>query len=279
MAVPAGVAPADTASADTVSAVIARSSIAPVTREPTLRSEQVTQLVAGETAVVLESTGEWRRVRTDLDDYDGWVHRGYVLDADRHRAAAWRARALGWSDGALVRTPQGLVRLPLRARVEVAGASVVLADGRQGEIVSGHVIPIADSVSSARALPPERWAEERFAGTPYQWGGVTPWGVDCSGLVQTTFAARGMAVPRDAGEQALIGEAVDPASIAPGDLLFFTEGGDRITHVAFAAAGGMLAHSTLACGGFVREAWSPGTRAAFLRERLVAVRRFEPRAA
>jgi cell wall-associated NlpC family hydrolase len=64
-------------------------------------------------------------------------------------------------------------------------------------------------------------------------------------------------------------------AIAPGDLLFFRSesGKDLITHVAFAAAGDTLIHSTLACGGVVHEPWAAGTRAATLRERLVAVRR------
>jgi cell wall-associated NlpC family hydrolase len=112
-----------------------------------------------------------------------------------------------------------------------------------------------------------------FAGTPYQWGGVTTWGVDCSGLVQTTFLARGVALPRDAQQQAAAGEAVAPGDHQPGDLLFFGDRGDRITHVALAGPGDSLVHSTVACGGFVVEPWGPGSRAMTLRPQLVAVRR------
>ena len=49
-------------------------------------------------------------------------------------------------------------------------------------------------------------AVELFAGTPYQWGGVSPWGADCSGLMQTAFWLHGVALPRDAWQQAAIGE-------------------------------------------------------------------------
>jgi gamma-D-glutamyl-L-lysine dipeptidyl-peptidase len=133
-------------------------------------------------------------------------------------------------------------------------------------------------VANARAQPPERWAFEYFAGTPYQWGGVTPWGVDCSGLVQTTFAARGIALPRDSAQQANQGASVPLDGIRPGDLLFFRgESTSRITHVAFSGDGDTLVQSTLACGGTLVEPWHPGTRAATLRERLVAVRRLEGR--
>ena len=115
-------------------------------------------------------------------------------------------------------------------------------------------------------------------GAPYQWGGVTPWGADCSGLVQTTFAARGTVLPRDSSQQVHCGTSIPLTAIQPGDLLFFrSENGSAITHVAFAGEGDTLVHSTLACGGALSEQWLPGHRAASLRERLVAVRRLEDR--
>jgi cell wall-associated NlpC family hydrolase len=96
--------------------------------------------------------------------------------------------------------------------------------------------------------------------------------------MQTTFAARGLALPRDAALQADLGDVVPLGAQRPGDLLFFRgESGDRITHVAFAAEADTLIHSTVSCGGVLMEPWLPGTRAAALRERLVAVRRMEER--
>ena len=137
---------------------------------------------------------------------------------------------------------------------------------------------LPEVMESARAKAPERWAVEHFLGSPYQWGGVTPWGVDCSGLVQTTFAARGITLPRDSAQQVGCGAVVSLDSIQPGDLLFFkSESSSAITHVAFAGEADTLVHSTLACGGTLVEPWLPGTRAATLRPRLVAARRLEER--
>ena len=132
-------------------------------------------------------------------------------------------------------------------------------------------------VTAARGVAAEQWAFERFGGAPYQWGGLTPWGVDCSGLVQTTYLARGVTVPRDSSAQALWGDGVPIDGAAPGDLLFFRSesGSAAITHVAFAAAGNCIVHSTIACGGVVREPFGEGTRAGqAIRPRLVAVRRY-----
>ena len=259
-------------------AVVARAAIAPVFADATLRAEQVTQLVLGETADVLESAGTWRKIRTGLDRYVGWVHTGYCTEMDDAAADAWRQDAEGWSHGSVVRIGEERVRLPLRARAALEGELVRLPGGRRGRLVEGTIFSADETAAAARAQAPERWALEHFAGAPYEWGGVTPYGVDCSGLVQTTFLARGLTLPRDAAEQVECGAAVAPADLCAGDLLFFRgESDHRITHVAFAGEGGTLVHSAVAVGGMLRESWLPGTRAASLRDRLVAVRRLECR--
>jgi cell wall-associated NlpC family hydrolase len=260
----------------TTTSLIARASVAPVLREPNLRAEQVSQFVLGETARVLDHQGDWRRVRLDLDRYEGWIHMGYALETDHEIARGWRETATAWSEGAVIRAEDGVVvRLPVRARVGMATPLIDLPDGRRGTILAGRVTGHDRIVARALVVSPDLWALQTFAGTPYQWGGVTPWGVDCSGLVQTTFLARSVVLPRDAAQQADHGEAIEPGEIMPGDLLFFAERGDRITHVAIASQGDTLVHSTLACGGLVRESWSPGSRAMMLRTQLVAVRRVE----
>jgi hypothetical protein len=257
---------------------IGRAAVAPVLAAPSVRAEQVTQLVQGETASILERSGEWRRISTHVDGYHGWVHSGYILEVDEQAAESWRSRALGWSEGAVVRVDEANIALPLRARVLLEAGAIVFPDRRRGRLSGGSIRPINDVRAEACTIAPERWAREHFGGSPYQWGGVTPWGVDCSGLVQTTFAARGVSLPRDSAQQAGCGESIPLEAIRPGDLLFFKgESSNGITHVAFAADEDTLVHSTLSCGGTLSESWLPGTRAASLRERLVAVRRVEER--
>lgn len=256
-----------------MSAVIARSAVAPLFAAASLRTEQVSQLVLGETAEVLETSGTWHRVRTATDGYEGWIHAGYLLEVDDAAAARWRAEADGWSVGAEVETATGRRRLPVRARAALEHGRVRLPDGQAGPLVTGHVLPADELIREAGAVPPEQWAAQVFAGTRYEWGGVTEFGVDCSGLVQTTFAARGVRLPRDSSAQAREGLEVPLGDVRPGDLLFFSENGRSVSHVAFAAANDCLTHSTVSCGGVLTEPWTPGHRAAQLRAQFVTARR------
>jgi hypothetical protein len=94
-----------------------------------------------------------------------------------------------------------------------------------------------------------RWLEPRAAdpleaargllGTPYEWGGMTEGGIDCSGLVHMSYRATGRLVPRDADQQAAAGTPVEDPR--PGDLVAYGEPAD---HVAFWLGGGRILHAT-----------------------------------
>jgi hypothetical protein len=259
--------------------VVATAAVAPLLAGPSVRQEQWNQLALGETAALLGEEGDYRRVRLDRDGYEGWINRGYLRMLERREAFAWRDAATTWSMGAVIDIDGHCIPLPLRARVAVEAVAVVLPDGRVGVVKSGCVTGAERLAEEARQMSAECWALAQFEGSPYQWGGVTPWGVDCSGLVQTTYAARGVELPRDSALQSKVGDAVPLDALRPGDLLFFRSesGADAITHVAFYGEDDTLVHSTIACGGVLRESFAPGSRAAALRARLVVARRLEAR--
>ncbi|HEU5303814.1 MAG TPA: SH3 domain-containing protein [Gemmatimonadales bacterium] len=133
---------------------LARSAIAPVLAEARVRAEQVTQLVLGESAVVLDSSGEWRRVCTTFDGYDGWIHSGYLVEQEDSAAEEWRTRATAWCEGAVLRMGGTRLSLPLRARVVLAGDSVELPDGRRGRIAEGSIHEMKDVLAAAKAKAP-----------------------------------------------------------------------------------------------------------------------------
>jgi probable lipoprotein NlpC len=72
-----------------------------------------------------------------------------------------------------------------------------------------------------------------YQGTPYLFGGTTRMGIDCSALLQLSFAEAGVTIPRSSNEQAAWGDPVKPTELRPGDFLFFgaSPGSGVITHV------------------------------------------------
>ena len=223
-----------------------RSSVAPLLAEPRIASEQISELPSGHSLTVLATEGDWLRV-CRADGYEGWTHRGYV---GQGAEGTWLT-SLGCT---IVSDAGTLLPIPLGALVPAAA-----------HIVEGGALSPAELRT---AFPPTRasltrTARTAFAGAPYAWGGVTPWGADCSGFVQTIFALHGIALPRDSWQQAQAGSPLDGqpggiAGIVAGDLLFFSGRDDRRpTHVGIALGGSppAMAHVALGRGGHAIDRW------------------------
>lgn len=239
------------------SEALVRAPIAPVYRRPTMASTQVTQYVLGARLTLLSRRGRFYRVRGE-DAHVGWVHRGYLARGEPAWALAWERAEQGEpvvSLGAEVHDDADRVfaRLPWGARViQQAAGRIILPDGRVGRIGSGEVVAV-DRLSDR--FPPRGESvvrtARRWLGAPYLWGGVTPHGVDCSGLVQSVCWIHGIALPRDSDMQALVGAEVEPGpdfdGLHAGDLVFFAEK-RRVNHVALSLGGSHIIHASAGNG-------------------------------
>ncbi len=97
----------------------------------------------------------------------------------------------------------------------------------------------------------------RFLGVPYMWGGTSIKNVDCSGFTRSVYFTNGVLLPRNASQQAKVGEdvrifkdsgEVDWSDLLPGDLLFWGKAAtgstkERISHVGMYIGGGRFIHS------------------------------------
>ena len=178
-----------------------------------------TQLLYGETLVVYEAEDGWGWAQADRDGYVGYVAMS-ALDrgatAATHRVIVGRTHVYPAPD---MKQPV-IGALPLEGRVKVEGVrgAFVEIKGR-GFVVASHVAPL-----DHRADDPVAVAES-LIGTPYLWGGRSPLGLDCSGLVQLAFAMSGTALPRDTDMQVALGSAVATDAslegLRRGDLVFW----------------------------------------------------------
>lgn len=172
----------------------------------------VSELLFGEHFDLFDMAGDWGFGRTAADRYTGWVSMTALAAPDvppTHRISAALAPVFATAD---IKAPV-LSELPFGARVAgVAGDRfLVLVDG--GFVHLRHVaLPPSDPMTIARI----------FTGAPYLWGGRTPQGVDCSGLVQAALGACGVTAPRDSDQQRqALGTGVAFVDRRAGDIVFF----------------------------------------------------------
>jgi cell wall-associated NlpC family hydrolase len=84
-----------------------------------------------------------------------------------------------------------------------------------------------------------------FLNSPYLWGGKTVFGIDCSGFTQIVFKLNGIKLPRDAYQQAELGEALNFVEEAQvGDLAFFDNEEGKITHVGIILGPDIIIHAS-----------------------------------
>lgn len=192
--------------------------MADVKRAPTPDSGLETQALRGEAVIVYDEDEGWAWGQIE-DGYVGYLPShalGAPGPAPTHCVGVARTFIY---PGPNMKLPP-LEVLPFGAKVAVEredGAYAILPAG--GAVYARHLTPIeardADFVSVA----------EGFIGAPYLWGGKTPDGLDCSGLVQTALHAAGIACPRDTDmQERALGESLDLLTeppLARGDLVFW----------------------------------------------------------
>jgi cell wall-associated NlpC family hydrolase len=281
LAVDVGLLPDESVS-DCGTAVVT-AAVAPLLDQPAVLAPRVSEALHGEPLALLQRRGDWLHVRA-ADGYVAWVHVGYLRLGTEDWMEDWLSRATARSLGCELEHQGTRLRLPIGARLALppsrgATGQVETADGRLARVSSGVVQALPELQAEARATDASALALRWFGGAPYAWGGRTEWGVDCSGLAQAAYAARGVTLPRDSDQQFTVGREIPPAPAGEGyekgDLLFFAERG-RVSHVALWAGAGRIVHSTLSCGGVVSENFLADVpRLQRLRDQVVGVRRVE----
>jgi cell wall-associated NlpC family hydrolase len=184
-----------------------------------------TEAIRGELVTMFDTNADgWSWVQLKGDRYVGWTPREALDDPHAnptHKVSAIRTFIFKEPD--IKSTP--LAALPLGAQVTVVGEAedrnaryALLAGG--GAIVWQHLAKLDAFESDWTAIA------ERFLGVPYLWGGKTSLGIDCSGLVQISLQACGIAAPRDSDmQEAALGKPLPLGNGWPpllrGDLVFW----------------------------------------------------------
>jgi hypothetical protein len=112
---------------------------------------------------------------------------------------------------------------PVRPPLPFMAALVAGRSNGAWQVAAGGWCPVTSLVPLDRRLADPAGIAEKFLGVPYLWGGNTPLGFDCSGLVQMVFLAAGLPLPRDSDqqEQALAAAIPGAEPLQRGDLVFW----------------------------------------------------------
>ncbi len=227
-------------------------SVGNVRTKPGHLNELCTQALMGTVVKLLKKQGGWYYIQLP-DRYLGWLEESAMKITTAEGVDAWKsaAKVIVTNYFAIVRMQPKVIAQPVSDAVtgvllgfisrQPGWVKVEVPDGRRGFIEAANVEEF-DVWKRTRKLTPDNVEKtaKMFIGVPYLWGGTSSKGMDCSGFTKTVFRLNGLELNRDADEQALMGEAIDPGqqfdNLRKGDLLFFgrkatAEKPERITHV------------------------------------------------
>lgn len=238
-------------------------SVANLRVEPDFSSEMMTQGLMGMPVRVLQRKG-WYRIQTP-DNYITWVHNVGIHPMTKEELTAWND-----AEKIVVTSHYGFVYsqpdLNSQTISDVAAGNrlrwngskgafyrVVYPDGREGYISKSISMPEKKwrSILKQDAASIIRTAYT-LMGVPYLWAGTSSKGVDCSGFMRTILFMHDIIIPRDASQQAYVGEHIDIApdfsNLQPGDLVFFgrkatSERKERVVHVGMYIGNKRFIHS------------------------------------
>ncbi len=209
-------------------------------KEPAHRAEMVSQQLFGECCTVLETTSDnWIKIKVKYDGYEGWCQQSHVTFIDEEEFNLTEKDITnGWVNdvnynGHLMHVPFGSSLTALKNGHAFWRKSAIQY---KGEIWDPATVIINPKLVKQLAY--------KFLNTAYLWGGKSVFGIDCSGYAQMVYKFLNIPLPRDAYQQADLGNTVSFLQEAQcGDLAFFDNEEGRITHVGILLNSNEIIHS------------------------------------
>ncbi|WP_428331153.1 NlpC/P60 family protein [Mucilaginibacter sp.] len=213
-------------------------SVIPLRAEANDRSEQVSQVLFGETFEITDWKDNWVKIITSNDNYPGWIgrlqfnmlgHLSYKRIKQNPPPLTHRAVTQAWKIA-----NNSILYLPMGSTLSFLEGTTCHVGEERFEIIGeiGETENLAVTATS-------------FLNTPYLWGGRTHFGIDCSGFTQAVFRSQGVSLLRDASMQVEQGYGINTLNEAKlGDLAFFENNEGKIVHVGIMLNNERIIHAS-----------------------------------
>ncbi len=199
--------------------------VIPLRKTPDSTSEIVSQLVFGDQFTIHNIDNGWADITTSYDNYRGFISEKQITFHEPSDQQ-WEVNTV--FPYIKLQTNQGYIFAPAGCSIPAAASFELAKQTFHRTNESSTKLNLADTAI-------------QYLNAPYLWGGKTFMGIDCSGFTQMVYKQMGVTLPRDAYQQAELGEAVSfVAESKLGDLAFFDNEAGKITHV-----GMMLDHERI----------------------------------
>ena len=193
-------------------------SVIPCRDQPSHRSQQTTQLLFGETYMVLDYMDDFLQIECDHDGYQAWIAKNQHYEFDKKLESVVNESLLQ-----TIKIDNQTMYVPMGAYIPKSNWSLNGKTYTASNYTSNQLTSVEIKLDYYSRL---------FNNAPYMWGGRTPLGIDCSGYAQLLYRMLGINIKRDSIHQAEMGTTIHIIHEAhPGDLAFFDNEEGLITHV------------------------------------------------
>lgn len=198
-------------------------SIAALRETPSEQSEMVNQMLFGESCDILEEQKNWAKIQMHFDNCEGWISTKQIQHVSDEYLATRKTNFITKNYVSVLFNHEKML-LSLGSEVDV---------------------PVKESKRSDNLRESIVLTAKEFLNVPYLWSGKSFFGIDCSGLMQLVYKIHEIKLPRNACQQAEIGEPLTFVEESlPGDIAFFENTEGKIVHVGMMLGNQQIIHAS-----------------------------------